>query len=104
MHDDEFRKARLEKALSEARYIASLTKLNATELVLADEVLRMRDVHARIRAMVTSWRDCARDLRVNAEQWRLMGESFSWHAVRAESNADILETQALILESILTTR
>jgi len=96
--------ARIQKALAEARYVQEFVSKHYAEVVLAGEVVRLTNVQARIHVMIKSWREIAAEQRALALEWRTQGETLAWHAIRLDSRAEILEVQALLLESILTTR
>lgn len=98
------RDARVEKALAEAQYVKELISDKHAEVVLAAEVRRLKNVQERVATMIESWREMARYQRSEAAYWRTQGESLVWHAIRLEARAEILEVQAQLLESILTTR
>jgi hypothetical protein len=103
------RDARVTKALAEVHFVLTLlgphegTVSVATADMLAAEIRRLRSQQERILVMIHSWRDVAREQRERACEWRGMGESFAWHAIRIESIAEVIETQAKLLESIITT-
>jgi hypothetical protein len=94
------RTRRVAKALAEAHFISILLGPGTTEGVLASEVRMLHGAVDRVRVLIKSWREVATERRSCAADWREQGESFAWHAIRADCAADILETQALILESI----
>ena len=116
------RQARLERALHEALYVRTLIGPHVTEAVLADEIEAMRrriaaverlefevrrlnNVQARVHVMIGQWRAVAAEQREGARQWRAQAvESLSWHAIRMDAAAELLETCALLLEATLTTR
>lgn len=96
--------ARVAKALAEVHFVQTLIGPHeSTEAVLAAEVRRLHSQRERIVVMIKSWREVAREQRACAKAWREQGESFSWHAIRTDAAAEILETQATLLESIITT-
>lgn len=98
------RDARVAKALAEVHLVQTLIGPHeSTEAVLAAEVRRMHSQRERVIVMIKSWREVAREQRECAEAWRAQGEAFSWHAIRTDAAAEILETQAKLLESIITT-
>lgn len=98
------RDARVAKALAEVHLVQTLIGPHeSTEAVLAAEVQRLHSQRARVFVMIDSWREVAREQRAMAREWRAQGEAFAWHAIRTDAAAEILETQAKILESIVTT-
>ena len=100
------RESRVAKALAEVHYVQTLLgPHHSAEAVLAAEVRRLQFIVAhrddRARAMLKAWRDVVDEQRACAEEWRSQGEAFAWHAIRAAAHADIIETQAKLLESLL---
>jgi hypothetical protein len=99
------RDARVARALAEAHFIQTLLGPHeSAESTLAVEVRRLHGAVERLQVLTVSWRNVAAELRADATRYRaVQGDGFAWHAARAESNADILETQATLVESILGT-
>lgn len=98
------RDERVAKALAEVHFVQTLIgPHDSTEAVLAAEVRRWHGAGERIAIMIKSWRDVASEQREAARQWRTQGEAFAWHAIRTDAAAEILETQAKLLESIVKT-
>ena len=99
--DESARSAKVAKALFEARFVQTLLGMReSSESVLAEEVRILYGAIERVRVMIHSWRDIAAEQRNIAAHWRTQGESLAWHAIRADTSADLLETQATLLESI----
>ena len=66
-------------------------------LVLAAEVLALREQLAAAQKLVVRWRAMATAQRLCAVRWRESGGAFDAHAQRCDNHADILDTQATIL-------
>lgn len=98
------RDVKVAKVLADVRFVQTLIGPHeSNEATLAAEVIRLYGMEDRARTMIVSWREVAKKQRECAVEWRTEGESFAWHAIRADERAELLETQAKLLESILNT-
>lgn len=94
--------ARVKTALAEVHFVQTLLgPHNSAESVLAAEVRRLHGAADRCRAMIKAWREIAKERLAYADHWRAQGEAFAVHVIRAELAADVLLTQARILESVV---
>jgi hypothetical protein len=79
------------------RWVARGVQFPTGDMVLAAEVIALREQLTEAQKLVVRWRAMATAQRLCALRWRESGGVFDAHAQRCDNHADILETQATIL-------
>ena len=79
------------------RWVERGVQFPTGDMVLAAEVIALREQLSSAQKLVVRWRAMATAQRLCAVRWRESGGAFDAHAQRCDNHADILDTQATIL-------